>query len=166
MIGICGNLIQKKLVNAVNNSECFAILGDETLDISGQEQFSLCVRYIQVTDSKHILKEDFVCFLPVHDMSSEALAKSILETCQTLGFNMDKLVGQGYDGAANMSGHISGVQTRIQTALPKAIYVHCASHRLNLVLSDSLSITFVKIVSVLLKKFPIFLERILRQVTC
>ena len=33
---------------------------------------------------------------------------------------MAKLVGQGYDGAANMSGHLSGVQTRIRQLYPKA----------------------------------------------
>jgi hypothetical protein len=35
-----------------------------------------------------------------------------------------------------MSGVYSGVQARIKEIQPRVIYVHCASHNLNLVLND------------------------------
>lgn len=57
---------------------------------------------------------------------------------------MSNLVGQGYDGAGNMSGKFNGVQSRIRQKYPKAIFVHCAAHRLNLALSSALSITSVR----------------------
>ena len=40
--------------------------------------------------------------------------------------------GQCYDGASNMSGARSGVKAVIQAEAPKALYYHCATHRLNL----------------------------------
>ena len=43
---------------------------------------------------------------------------------------------KAYDGASNMSGHLSGVATRIQKEQPKAHYVHCVAHCLNLCLQD------------------------------
>ena len=47
---------------------------------------------------------------------------------------MSKIWGQGYDGASNMSGHVSGVQARVKEKLPGARYfTHCANHCLNLV---------------------------------
>lgn len=42
--------------------------------------------------------------------------------------------GQAYDGASNMSGHVSGVAARLQQEEPTAIYVHCLAHSLNLCL--------------------------------
>ena len=48
------------------------------------------------------------------------------------------LVGQCYDGAANMSGCEKGVAARIQEVVPHALYVHCYAHRLNLALQDTL----------------------------
>lgn len=53
-------------------------------------------------------------------------------------FNLDlqKCRGQGYDGAAVMSGVYSGVQKRINDIVPSASYVHCTAHNLNLVLCD------------------------------
>ena len=38
--------------------------------------------------------------------------------------------GQGYDGAASMSGQYSGLQSRIAAENEKAIYVHCHAHNL------------------------------------
>ena len=38
------------------------------------------------------------------------------------------LVGQGYDGAAAMSGIYNGVQAVIKEKYPLATYVHCGSH--------------------------------------
>lgn len=45
------------------------------------------------------------------------------------------MYGQGYDGAANMSGQFKGVKSIIQTKYPKALYVHCVAHSLNLAVS-------------------------------
>ncbi|KAH9359623.1 hypothetical protein HPB48_007275 [Haemaphysalis longicornis] len=45
--------------------------------------------------------------------------------------------GQGYDGAAVMSGELRGVQEIIREQFPPALYTHCSSHSLNLCLSDA-----------------------------
>jgi len=50
------------------------------------------------------------------------------------------MVGQGYDGASNMSGHLKGVQTIIRETYPKALYVHCVAHSLNLAVSKASNI--------------------------
>ncbi|CAB4031549.1 Hypothetical predicted protein, partial [Paramuricea clavata] len=52
---------------------------------------------------------------------------------------MDKLIGQTYDGVSVMSGHLNGVQAQIQREYPFAHFVHCAAHRLNLVLCQAAS---------------------------
>ena len=55
------------------------------------------------------------------------MAEKILK--ETGVFNpMEKLVCQCYDGAALMSGHVSGVQTRIREQIDRALFVHCMGH--------------------------------------
>ena len=49
----------------------------------------------------------------------------------------ENLVGQGYDGAAVMSGAHAGVQAKIKEVAQNAFYVHCSAHCLNLVIVDS-----------------------------
>ena len=55
---------------------------------------------------------------------------------QVLSFS--DIVGQCFDGAANMSGAKKGVAARVKEVVPNAIYVHCYAHLLNLALHDTL----------------------------
>lgn len=43
-----------------------------------------------------------------------------------------------------MSGLYTGVQARIAAMEPTAVYLHCASHNLNLILNDSVKIQEVR----------------------
>ena len=61
-----------------------------------------------------------------------------MTTClDKLGLNLSKLRGQGYDGAANISGVYAGVQARLIEKQPLAVYVHCMARNLNLALNYS-----------------------------
>lgn len=51
--------------------------------------------------------------------------------------------GQGYDGASNMAGIIQGAAARIFGKYPKALYNHCAFHKLNLCIARSCQLTSV-----------------------
>lgn len=65
---------------------------------------------------------------------------AIKETFQKYGLSLQELRGQGYDGAANISGHYnSGVQAMISEKNSKPIYMHCHTHILNLILVESCS---------------------------
>ena len=43
---------------------------------------------------------------------------------------------QAYEGAANMSGHVSGVAKQIEQEVPTVIFVHCLAHSYNLCLKS------------------------------
>lgn len=47
------------------------------------------------------------------------------------------LVGQSYDGAANMSGQYNGLQAKILEKNPQALFIWCSAHRLNLIVSQA-----------------------------
>lgn len=86
------------------------------------------------------VNESFIGYVTVHDQSASGLCDTIVKECvDDNKLNMTKLRGQGYDGAACMSGIYAGVQARILAKEPKAVYVHCAAHNLNLVLNDAVS---------------------------
>jgi hypothetical protein len=51
-----------------------------------------------------------------------------------IGLDWSKnLIGQSYDGAANMRGSYSGLQSHIFKENPNALYIWCHAHRFNLI---------------------------------
>lgn len=136
LLSLCQKTLQKSIIDDVNRAAGFSILADETADISGTEQLSIGVRFVDCS-CKPYIREEFLGYTPiVDDFGAENIAKTILNKCRELGLNMNNLVGQGYDGCSAMAGKENGVQTRIRKEFKRAIFVHCASHRLNLVVND------------------------------
>lgn len=89
----------------------------------------IVVRYVNGST----IKEDFLGFAHCDTgTSGQALATLIMEKLKTWGLDLQRLRGQGYDGAGNMAGHLSGCAAIISQSYPKAMYVHCSSHCLNL----------------------------------
>ncbi|KAL4123082.1 hypothetical protein QTP88_015314 [Uroleucon formosanum] len=151
IIGSCHEIILSEIVNEVNNSKCFLVIADETADVAGIEQFSICVRYF---DSKtKIVKEQFLKFVPVMDLSGSALASIIINELTEMKIEVQYLRGQGYDGAASMSGRFNGVQACIKKEYKTAIYVHCSSHSLNLAVSYACGLQGIRILWAQSKRF-------------
>ncbi|CAG2255405.1 unnamed protein product [Mytilus edulis] len=71
------------------------------------------------------------------EVDAEHIANAIVNNLEKWGLPLQKLRGQGYDGASVMSGHVSGVQQCIREPSPDAPFVHCKSHNLNLVVTQS-----------------------------
>ena len=65
------------------------------------------------------------------------LTQLIKDVLVRLSLPLERCRGQCYDGASNMSGRRSGVAARIQQEEPRALYVHCMGHSLNLAVQDT-----------------------------
>ncbi|XP_025196209.1 zinc finger MYM-type protein 1-like [Melanaphis sacchari] len=131
--------ISPKIQNEIVNI-CFCVLADETADVAGIEQFSICARYIYNNE----IKEDFLNFVPVESTTGENLAHTLIKSLENFGINIQYLRGQGYDGAASMSGRFNGVQSIIKKQYKTAVYVHCSAHVLNLVICSSCEMACIR----------------------
>ena len=69
-------------------------------------------------------------YRPAVGLTADSLSKIILKFIQDCGLYLNNLVGQGYDGAAVMSGAVSGVQKIIHDKTPYGFYVQCSAHPL------------------------------------
>jgi hypothetical protein len=84
-----------------------------------------------------IINESFLGFVPVENQSADTISNKIISSLNNLNISINKLRGQGYDGAAIMSDIYNGVQAKISKKVENAPYVHCAAHSLNLILNDA-----------------------------
>jgi hypothetical protein len=83
-------------------------------------------------------------FAPVKDKTGPGIKAAIIKGLQQAHSDLSNLRGQGYDGASPMKGHLGGCATVIYKDYPLVIYVHCASHSLNLVLSDAFNVDTIR----------------------
>lgn len=72
------------------------------------------------------------------DTSDDAktLFTTVKDALLRFNFYISYCRGQCYDGAADVSGVLSELQARVQLEKPRAVYVHCIAHCLNLVMQD------------------------------
>ena len=89
-------------------------------------------------------------------LSGKALAETVLNGVANLTLDIRTCCGQGYDGASSVSGYISGLSAQILRINEKAIYTHCHSHRLNLVVAASCNIQVVRNVLDQIKELSYF----------
>ena len=142
LIGICGEFIVQSIVDEVKEAKYFSVLADEAADISNVEQMANVIRFI---DRKSQIREEFLGYSPCDQgLSGKNISKQIVQSVLDLELDMNNCRGQGYDGAGNMAGKCSGAAVRIQSQFPKALYVHCRSHVLNLCVASACKIQVVK----------------------
>lgn len=127
--------ILDKIAKEISSKPFFGFMADETTGISLKEQMSANFR---VVDENMDIHEYFLGFYDVPVTNAETLFAVIQDIFVRSTVNINRCRGQCYDGASNMSGEITGLQTRFRELEPRALYTHCAGHNLNLVCQDGM----------------------------
>ena len=165
LIKLSAEVLKEKIVRQANESLAgFSLIADETADFSGVEQLFIGIRYVETAEERMVIHEEFLGFSALGAMNAEATSKEILNKAEEYGLDLQKLIGQGYDGCSTMAEEVSGVQKRIREIYPKAYFVHCASHRLNLVINDQNNVMEIRNAIGVIKAIIVyFRERPLRR---
>ncbi|XP_078491833.1 zinc finger MYM-type protein 1-like [Ciona intestinalis] len=120
ILGMVADKVRQSVVSSVKDAKYFAVIADETTDVSRKEQVSVCVRYVT---EKFEIYEAFLGFFETANTDALTLCGIIENGVIACGLDLKNCVGQSYDGAANMRGCISGVQQRMKIIYPKMLYV-------------------------------------------
>jgi len=137
-----GSVIEKKIVESIKSSKFYSILCDETTEISTEEQMTVCIRYVDLTNC--VIQEDFLGFVKMTSTTGASIKNATKQKLEELGLSLDNLRGQGYDGGSNMAGKINGVQALLLNKQPLAFYSHCFSHSLNLCITKACEVFSIK----------------------
>uniref|UniRef100_H2ZVP5 TTF-type domain-containing protein n=1 Tax=Latimeria chalumnae TaxID=7897 RepID=H2ZVP5_LATCH len=133
MIEIMAHDILCTLMKEIHEAGFFSIIMDETTDISVREQVSICFR---IVNKDFDTEEIFFGFYNTSDTTSQTLYTLLKDVLLRFDFPLEKCRGQCYDGATNVAGCRRGLQALVQEDEPRAVYVHCLAHTVNLVVQD------------------------------
>ncbi|XP_060795468.1 zinc finger MYM-type protein 1-like [Neoarius graeffei] len=135
IIGLLSDNIMSAIVADIRKAKFFSIILDCTPDISHIEQLSVVIRVVLMGTPQ--IMEHFLGFLEAEESTGQHLASMVLNRLEELGIPFQDCRGQSYDNGANMRGKSKGVQARLLEKNPRALFVPCGAHTLNLVLCDA-----------------------------
>ncbi|CAM9408025.1 unnamed protein product, partial [Heterosigma akashiwo] len=143
--------IGRQIFNAqkeeIKASPYFSILADEGTDSSSKVLLSMFFRYLSQHPhtKKWTIKERFMGFSYLTSTRGVALKETIYGVCDKLEVDMQRCFkGQGYDGAGNMSGNTNGLQALVLQDYPRAPFIHCFAHCLNLCINKACDLKLIK----------------------
>ena len=133
MLNFTGHSTGQKL-NINRGSLIVHQITDKASDISNKEQLSFHLRF---ADSNNNIREEFLKFIHCdEDVTGRDLLEAVANTLSEFGLDLMKCKVQGYDGARGMVGKVNSLSGIVLQSNKLALYMHCHSHRLNLVVSS------------------------------
>ncbi len=133
MIELMAHTVLRRITQEIRQSNpdgFYTIMLDETSDISVREQVSRCFWFVSATTFE--IHEVFVGFYCTDSTKATTLLDIVKDICVRLEQPINKCRGQCYDGAANVAGIRQGLQAMFLKEEPRALFVHCLAHTLNL----------------------------------
>ena len=82
--------------------------------------------------------EEFIDLYYLSAIDAQSIVEVMKDVFIRFQIPLTKIHGQCYDGSSTMAGAKTGVSTKMQELEPRAVFLHCYGHALNLAVSDTI----------------------------
>lgn len=111
------------------------VMADECSDIANNEQFAICIHWVDETLTDH---EDIIRVYNFGTIDVDTLTAAICDVLLRMSLKMSQCHGQSYYGASSKAGCKCGVAAQLLAEEPRALLAHCYGHALNLAVGDAM----------------------------
>ena len=129
LISLMSQRVLQEIVSRIKTSKYYSVSLDSSPDESHVDQLTVVFRYMEKTSPV----ERFVTFMPNRGHKALDMFNALNEFLQSQDIDISDCRGQSYDNASSMSGKYNGLQALVRQKNPRALWVPCAGHSLNLV---------------------------------
>ena len=123
-----GTWVEESILKRLQKAAMYSLMADECTDIANVEELSVFCRW----EEGGVPVECFLEIIPLKKADAETIYSTLIECLKKKNLQVGRIVGLGFDGAATFSGRRTGVQARIKKHTPRALFVHCHCHLLQL----------------------------------
>ena len=135
IIAMFGRSIHEEIMRELGKASFVSVVAGGTTDtISGTEQLSVCLQYV---NTEMVSTNVFMGFYDAPSSTGEALTGIIVDVLRRFDIAVEKLSNFSFDNAANMSGAHQCGKSRHRAMNPTALYMPCSNHSLDLVLHEA-----------------------------
>ena len=99
LISDIGQAIARKVIDDVRAAGKYALLVDETRDVSNSEQLTVILRWV---DESFEIHEDFVGFMSMEKVDAASLTEAIKDVLVRCVLPLSDFRGQGYDATTGL----------------------------------------------------------------
>ena len=132
LISALSDCTSHQIAANVKNAKYYSLILDGTIDISHTDQCSLSIRYVNSIGTP---EEHFSSFEELEGAGAKDYFNFLKNKFQELHIEVADCRVQSYDGASNMSGKLTKLAKEVAGEI--ALYVHCCTHILNLILCET-----------------------------
>lgn len=129
IIKCIGSESLKEIVELLQTNK-YAILVDESTDISTTKQLAIVVRVLNF--KKRTVDDKFLQLLDVEDSSAEGLFQLLNKFFETNGIPFSNMLGFAADNASVMMGEMGGLKAKLLQKVPDLFVIGCICHSLHL----------------------------------
>ncbi len=137
LIQILATEIKQRITETVKSAKYYSVILDCTPDVSNIEQMTMIIRFVNLNETEVLIREHFLGFIQLQETTGVFLTEVLIQQLKDMGLKVENMRGQGYDNGSNMKGKENGVQKKILNLNPRAFFVPCSAHSLNLVVNDA-----------------------------
>lgn len=136
MLMAASEYLTGETVKDIRQSECYALMVDESTDVGVNKLLVIYVKYISQSNT---VGTTFLCNMEVADGTADTIHSVILSTLNHHRIPLERMTAFASDGASVMTGCNNGVGVKLKESNPYLFSIHCIAHRLQLASIDAVN---------------------------
>ena len=137
MMQIMALRVLRELADDIQDINFYLIMCDEATDVKNVSELAVCLRWVDDELEAH---DESIGLKNMPNTDADSTVRELKDVLLRMHLKLNKCRGQRYDKCSTMSGSKSGVPVQIKREEERALYTHCYTHSINLLVGYTMKV--------------------------